>query len=313
MLKEIENIHQLSAYFSLREDDIKKIIENKKGFSKELVISKKNWWKRICYKIIIDSYSKFIKSLNKELYSLYSPNECVHWFIKNKWIISNAKQHLNKKIIINIDIKNFFNSIKLEVIYKYLLWLGLNKNIIDIIFNLVTIDNILPTGFSTSPTISNIVCLDMDNDFLEFAKINWYTYTRYCDDITLSTDTNNFLKKDDIKKILEKYWFTMNEKKFKIQKKWWNRYVTWLTVCENDMPRIPRHIKKRLRQEVYYINKFWFTNHLLEMEKRKIMPLLFFWNVIKWWTYFIQPLEPKLAKSLKTINVYDNDEDNIFI
>lgn len=309
MLDKIHNIEHFSSYFSLREEDITKIINNKNTFSKMIILSKKNWWKRICYQIINDSYSKLIKSINTELNNLYSPHECVHWFVKNKWIITNAKQHLNKKIIINIDIKKFFNSIKSDVICEYLIKLGLNKDVIDIILKLIIIDNILPTGFSTSPTISNIVCIDMDNEFLDFAKKNWYVYTRYCDDITLSTDTNNFLKKEDIKQILEKFSFILNEKKFKIQKKWWNRYVTWLTVCENDIPRIPRHIKKKLRQEAYYIDKFWLNNHISEMEKRKKMPLLLLWNIQKWWISFIQPLETKLAEYLKAINVNDDNDE----
>ncbi|MDR1944873.1 MAG: hypothetical protein LBQ59_01995 [Candidatus Peribacteria bacterium] len=44
---------------------------------------------------------------------------------------------------------------------------------------LVTFENALPTGFSSSPVISNVICYDLDTEFLEFAEKNNCVYTRY--------------------------------------------------------------------------------------------------------------------------------------
>ena len=51
------------------------------------------------------------KSLASILQEIYIPKKSVHGYIKKRSIISNSGVHVNKRIVINIDIKDFFSSI----------------------------------------------------------------------------------------------------------------------------------------------------------------------------------------------------------
>ena len=69
-----------------------------------------------------DDRLKTIQSrLAKELLEVYPDRHCVHGFAKGKSIRSNARAHLHKKWIVNIDLKDFFPSIEQPRIWKRLL------------------------------------------------------------------------------------------------------------------------------------------------------------------------------------------------
>lgn len=306
MLEKVKTIQQLSERSWVSEVDINNILASKRAIVELIKIKKKWWWVREVFKINSDTYINLLRYLNKEISRLFLYNNHIHGFIKGRGIISNAKEHLDKKIVVNLDIKDFFNSIQYKDIESALTSVGLETSIIPVILELVTINEMLPTGFPTSPTISNIICIELDNDFIWYAKKNWYKYTRYWDDITLSTDTNNFLHRLDLIWILQKYRFILNDKKYKIQKRWWNRYVTGLTVCEKNNPRVPKYIKNKLRQETYYINKYWFEEHAKRIGWQKSF-FQYGKLSVDWWIWYLQKLEPKLAKFLR-----DNLDEKMF-
>jgi len=52
---------------------------------------------------------------------------------------------------------------------------------------MVTVDNIIPIGFSTSPLISNACLFDFDNKLELYCTEKGLTYTRYSDDIIISS------------------------------------------------------------------------------------------------------------------------------
>ncbi|WP_419600957.1 reverse transcriptase domain-containing protein [Thiolapillus sp.] len=45
------------------------------------------------------------------LVSHYKPRNPVHGFLKGRSIVTNAKQHKRKRYVLNIDLKNFYESI----------------------------------------------------------------------------------------------------------------------------------------------------------------------------------------------------------
>src|SRR5205823_9973041 len=52
---------------------------------------------------------------------------------------------------------------------------------------LCTYNGRLPQGAPTSPILSNMICFKMDREILALARAHRCTYTRYADDITIST------------------------------------------------------------------------------------------------------------------------------
>ncbi|MFV4888868.1 reverse transcriptase domain-containing protein [Acinetobacter baumannii] len=79
----------------------------------------------------------------------------------------------------------------------------------------------LPQGAPTSPSLSNLVCRELDKQLTAFSVKNELEYSRYSDDITFSSKNINFSRKDAIEiikmvyKILINYGFTPNIQKQK--------------------------------------------------------------------------------------------------
>ncbi len=129
------------------------------------------------------------------------------------------------------------------------------------------------------------------------------SYTRYADDISISSN-NYFQEKDTIKSILLKYGFSLNELKSQRFKKGQNQYVTGLSISDNLHPRIPKHIKHKIRQHLHYIELYGYHSHICHIYgydqsvnesitsemARKLR------NYIKGWIDYINPIEPTLAQ-----------------
>lgn len=161
-----------------------------------------------------------------------------HAFEEGKSIITNAKIHRNKRIVINVDLSDFFDSIHIGRVCGFF---EKNKH-----FNLphepaITIAQLacyqgkLPQGAPTSPIITNLVCQVLDMHLLSFAKRYRLDYTRYADDITFSTNDRAFLETWDsfyaeLEKKIRKAGFSLNEIKTRITYRDSKQVVTGLVV-----------------------------------------------------------------------------------
>lgn len=138
-----------------------------------------------------DSRLKTVQSrLAKALLEVYPERHCVHGYCKAKSIRSNAAQHLHKRWVINLDIKDFFPSIHFGRVRGMLMAkpFEFGERISREIANLCCYENALPQGAPTSPVISNFICWKLDNDLYRLANSCKCVYTRYADDITISTN-----------------------------------------------------------------------------------------------------------------------------
>lgn len=187
------------------------------------------------------------KILNELLYKNIYLLPCLHGGIPQKSIITNAYPHINKQVVVNIDIKNFFPSIHITKIGKNFEKFFNDQDLIKILTRLTTHNYCLPQGSPTSPFISNLPLIDCDNFIFDFCNKNHLIYTRYFDDITISgKHANKFLNR--IIKIINQSGFQISHKKTKIQSRILPQYVTGLIV--NKKLSIPpediKHIQYRL-------------------------------------------------------------------
>lgn len=285
-------------FFSISEYSLNPLLQEdfKNALIKEFKISKKNWGFRVVYKITNDFYKTLLRSISQKFSEVNIFDDYVQWFSTWKSTITNARLHLNKKIIIHADIKDFFSNIKINDSFFSEMWF--NQEISTLFQYLCLYNGILPTGFPTSHILSNIFCKNMDLTINWLTKERGYIYSRYWDDITLSTDTDYIFTKEEISNILNKYWFTLNNKKFKVEKKWWPQYVTWLTVVNKKNPHIPRRIKRRIRLELYHIAERWLSEHIKNSVDKEI-EIMFDENIAKklsWWIWYMFITEPALIK-----------------
>ncbi len=246
-----------------------------KGYQ-EKAITKKNGNLRNL--LIPPSFTKNMqKKIKNVINEFYNPISAVHGFVISrdndiKNIVTNASFHTKKRVVINLDIENFFDSIHFGRVRGLFLAkpFSLDKKIATRIAQLTTYDNRLPQGAPTSPLISNIICSKMDHQLIALAKTRGYTYTRYADDITFSTnkriypmDIKNIIL--EIKEIILNNDFSIKEQKTRVQDKYESQIVTGLKV--NEKVNINRKFIRTIRSMLFE----WFSKGLEEASKKHFL------------------------------------------
>lgn len=175
------------------------------------------------------------------LKSVYRVPDCVHGYTEGRSVITNAKRHIKKRYIINIDIENFFDSITTErVTGLFSKVLAIDYATANMIARLCTVLGTLPQGAPTSPIISNMIFLKADIALMGLAKINNLCYTRYSDDITISSaykfygkdvyDSSMSCLSTNMVNIFRANGFTINSKKTKLLSRNVRQTVTGIIV-----------------------------------------------------------------------------------
>lgn len=135
-------------------------------------------------------------------------------FVKRRSIKSNAKFHRNKKIILTIDIKDFFGSINKEKVLEIFKGLGYTDPLVQTFSSLCTLRNSLPQGAPTSPALSNLVFINLDLLIFDYCTKNEIHYSRYADDLTFSGDFEVGKTIKFISDLLLENGYTINKDKY---------------------------------------------------------------------------------------------------
>lgn len=171
----------------------------------------------------------------------------------------NASPHIGHKYLLKLDITDFFGSITFAQVYsaafntKYF-----PKQIGTMLTTLCCNDDVLPQGAPTSPALSNIVLKNFDDTFGAWCEKTGFSYTRYCDDITVSGNEKLYPAFRKAKSKLESMGFEINKKKTHFITNANRQSVTGITV--NEKLSISSDYKRKLRQEIYYVLKFGAEN-----------------------------------------------------
>lgn len=232
---------------------------NTDEFYNEIKIPKKNGRYRV---ISMPSYNlKKIQRwvLDNILYNIKVHNKATG-FVRNRSIVDNAKYHVKKDVVVNIDISNFFPSIDFNKVFYMFYNLGYTKELCYVLSKLLTYKDTLPQGAPSSPYIANIIMLNIDLRLDGLAKKINSDYTRYADDITISGNRDIVVHVPFIKSIIESQGFKVNLDKLKIQYRKSRQEVTGLVV--NDRLSVKKELKKSLRQHIYFCKKFGVYGHL---------------------------------------------------
>lgn len=217
------------------------------------ILKKKNGGERI-----INAPSENLKFIQKWILEkiLYRKecHKCSTGFIPNKSVLENATPHIGKNCIINLDIKDFFPTIKHYQVYDIFQSFGYNRHLSMIFAGLCTYNGVLPQGSPTSPYLANLVCSRLDERLEYLANKIDADYTRYADDITFSGSREVAKYLSLIKRIVVEENFTVNEKKVRVHFPYHRQSVTGLVV--NKKLSIPIEAKKYMRQQIHYMKKF---------------------------------------------------------
>lgn len=225
---------------------------------------------------IISSPNNGLKAIlvciNELLKSLYTPSVSAMGFVEGKSVVDNASLHCGQNYIYNIDLKDFFPSIKQPRVWKRLQLPPFNfsQNIASIIAGLCCmktldsdnrVDYILPQGAPTSPLLTNAICDSLDRKLTGLANRFGLKYSRYADDITFSSMHNVYAEDGDfmceLYRIIDSQSFVINKSKTRLQKKGEKQEVTGLVVSEKV--NVPREYVREVRQLLYIWRKYGYS------------------------------------------------------
>ena len=190
-----------------------------------------------------------------------------HAFEKNKSIITNALAHRNKKYILNVDLKDYFESFNFGRVRGFFIKdkdFQVTPEVATVIAQIACYQGKLPQGAPSSPIITNLITRILDYRIVKIAKKYRFTYTRYADDLTFSTNRNlrsNKLKAtkeldkflEELEKLIVSSGFEINSKKTRLSDDMQRQEVTGLIV--NKKLNVKREYIKNTRAMAFKLYK----------------------------------------------------------
>lgn len=222
----------------------------------------------------------FQTCLNYVLQTYYKPNANACGFVPGRSITDGARKHVGKRYVLNIDLKDFFDTIEHHRVKAIFTLPPFNlkddkenpNSLPYILANLcchpkdVTrfdkdgnpfqcVRNVTPQGAPTSPIITNLICRQLDRRLLGLAKRFRLSYSRYADDITFSANVKEVFEQGsefmvELRRIVEEdQKFRINEEKTRVQSKAYRQEVTGLVV--NSKVNVTKRYVKQIRMWLY--------------------------------------------------------------
>lgn len=257
-------LDDIIVYTGLSAIDVIRIVAQAPARYKEYPIPKRSGGQRI-----IAQPSRELKVLQRVIMEHWLAELPIHpsamAYVTGRNIVDNADAHRHGSAILKLDFQNYFPSIRasdwrtyirnkrpewdkendLNIMIKILFWGQKSSR-----------PKCLSIGAPTSPIVSNIIMFELDELFDEQANKFNSVYTRYADDITISSDTvENLL---EVEKFIRSTLratshpnLKINEKKRGIYTKGQRRLVTGLVLTPNGKISIGRDRKRKISSLIH--------------------------------------------------------------
>lgn len=240
-----------------------------------------------------DELKQVQEDLLENLLYRFTPHNSAIGFKPGVSMIKGPKQHLQSEVMLSMDFKDYFTSIKKDYVYRFTSWMSTqlyNDGICDEwsdnaqtkFANLVTYKGYLPQGAPTSPTLSNLITYPLDVEISKIADKYDVTYTRYADDITFSSDDEDMDIMEiypEIEGSIESFGLPINHKKTRIRRQHQRMVVTGVVV--NDKLSVPKWKWRNFRAKL----------HNLKMSQQPLSKLEY--QQITGYAQWIKQLHPK--------------------
>ncbi len=202
----------------------------------------------------------------KEILNKLPVESSAHGFVAARSILTNALPHVNKAVVLNMDLENFFPTIGFARVRQVFKGFGYSPAVATVLallctesprravtyagqpYLVATGPRGLPQGACTSPALSNQVAKRLDRRIQGLStKLN-LTYTRYADDLTLSSERSDLsvgYLMARVRHIAEDEGFVVNHAKTRVLRRSAAQTVTGLVV--NDKPSVSRTQLRQIR------------------------------------------------------------------
>jgi Reverse transcriptase (RNA-dependent DNA polymerase). len=160
----------------------------------------------------------WLKDLQRDLYErmlLRVPISDRVYNVRGRGVLANATAHLGQQFMLALDISNCFPSTSSNTVASALARCGFDSACTAAVTRLTTVSGILPQGPPTSPAILNLVLAPLDEELAELADRTGARYTRYMDDLCFSANFPIATLGKAAPKVLRKFGYQSNPKKFR--------------------------------------------------------------------------------------------------
>lgn len=243
--------------------------------------------------------------INREILNGWPVSPHAHGYVPNRSILTNAVPHLGQHQILKADIKDFFPSIGIRRVISIFRSAGYAPHMAHTLASLCCLDDRLPQGAATSPMVSNIAFRVIDKRLGHLAESYNLVYTRYADDLTFSGDKIPMRFVEKIRNVLSENQLSINDDKTSILTGQ-RRIVTGISVS-GDRPTLPRCTKRKLRQELHYVQRFGLESHMLKERIRRpyyldrLLGRCEFWRFVEPDNTFAEQASQYLREQMSTI------------
>lgn len=209
------------------------------------------------------------RKLAQVLSHVYQPKSCVHGFVAKRSIVSNARRHIRRRYVFNVDLEGFFPAINFGRVRGMFMAAPYNlpPTVATVIAQICCFENQLPQGAPTSPIVSNMLCGKLDGQLRRLAVTHRCAYSRYADDLSFSTSMSNFSAAlahidplgrvspgQELARVITENGFSINASKVWLFTRNRRQQVTGLTV--NKSPNVSRKFVRQIRAMLHAWQKF---------------------------------------------------------
>lgn len=215
----------------------------------------------------------------------------LHGALKGRTPKSSAEKHLKKKVLIKEDIENFFDSITTNNVEK--MWLRLfqfHPDVSRALTKLTTLDGRVPQGAPTSSYIANLILWDKEPILVKNLNFQGFTYTRFVDDVTLSTNKTNVdfsSQISDLYGIFFSKGLKPKRKKHEIQRSGGRQEVQGI-ITNNRKAALSSETRKAIRSEIRLLKLLHTKDQFAKDFRKKYLSCV---GKLNW----LQQHHPKLA------------------
>ncbi|TAG78506.1 MAG: RNA-directed DNA polymerase [Burkholderiales bacterium] len=205
-----------------------------------------------------------------------SPHAAAHAYVRTRSAHTHAAQHVGREMVVRLDLRDFFPSIKGARVFLLFRSLGFAANIANVLTALCVASqsraslrralgaahvafferfsaNHLPQGAPTSPALANLCAHSLDVRLNALAESFNATYTRYADDLVFSGDEGIASEPREFvclaRAIVSDEGFQLNTEKTRIMRKSARQAFAGLVV--NEKINLPRCDYDQLKAAVH--------------------------------------------------------------
>ncbi len=253
-------------------------LKSKRDLAKILQVSQKRLESMTCFVESLYSEKDLLASRKRKLLRLEKPEsklkhvhkrieellkriqlpDYVHAPRKGCSYISNAKAHIDSKVVRSLDIEQYFRSTPARSVYWFFhKRMKCSQDIAGILTKLSTYKDHLPTGSPLSPLLSYFSHIDMWEAIENIVNGYGCSLTVYMDDVTISGENVSDKLIWEVKKQFHRFGLRSNKKK---EKSYFNaRRACEITgvVIKNGELKLPnrQHLKMHIAKQEIRIEK----------------------------------------------------------